>query len=292
MLRAGAVRSASLSGLQRAGALRAATRSARDAGRGLFGACTGTGGPQPQGISVEQPAPGAAENADAVRNALTGRQLLDLSSTANSSTRNTTRFCPGNRADRSEEFNGSSGFFPNDLTGTWAVLGAIRQADGTLAADVAFNADDSSFDLRAISIAIAPDGTVRRPAASASELQPGGDCTAARPDGRAENDTAAARSAAAQQLTGRRVDGGGAATDFCSGTRAVHREAGAVVLDGSWTLEWAASDAQGVVATMTLRAGSASRRLLVVLPASGQAQVQDLGAGTEARPATLGPAAC
>jgi hypothetical protein len=240
--------------------------------------------------------PGAAENAAAVRTALVGNQLLDLSSDVNSSTKNLTRFCADNRADRSEEFNRPDGFVNSDLTGTWAVMTALRQADGTLVADIAFTADDSTFDQRVITITIGTDGTVRRPAAKASELQTGGSCSSAQPDGVTENDTAAARSQALQQLTGRRVEESApsATADFCSSTRSVRRENGTLVLDGAWTVEWAVSSAQGVVATVTMKdaKASTSRRLAVAIAASGEAQVQDLATGADAKTATLGAAAC
>jgi endonuclease YncB( thermonuclease family) len=324
VLRAGAGRAARLSGLRRAATLRAASRSAWRLGRGVFGACdrdaggttpgggTGPAGPSPGvpaptapgsgGPGAPVPAPpaaggrGAAETAAAVRAALVGRQLLDLSSDASSSTRNTTRFCAGNRADRTEEFNGTSGFLRNELTGTWAVLGTLRQNDGSLIADVLFSADDGSFDPRVITISVSQDGTVRREGANASELQAGGPCAPAQPDGTLENDTAAARSEALQQLVGKRLEAadGSLTADFCSATRALQRERGAVVVDGPWTVEWAASAPQILVAALILEdeRSSASRRLLVVLPSAGQAQLQDLGAGEAAKPAALAAPRC
>jgi endonuclease YncB( thermonuclease family) len=311
VLRAGAGRVARLSGLRRAATLRAASRSAKELGRGLFGACdrdaggttpggdTGPGRPTPGVPAPGAPAPagdGAAETADAVRAALLGRQLLDLSSGASSSTRNTTRFCADNRADRTEEFNGTSGFFRNELTGTWAVLGTRRQNDASLFADVLFTADDGSFDPRVITISVSQDGTVRREGANASELQAGGSCAPGQPDGTLENDTAAARSRVLQQLVGKRVEAADASltADFCSATRSLQRERGAVVIDGPWSVEWAASAPQIMLAALALKdaRSSASRRLLVVLPSAGQAQLQNLGAGEAAKPAAVAVPSC
>jgi len=273
MLRAGNARRASVSRLSRAVALRAANNAARRARRGLFGRCV----PRPASL------PSPIEVATAVRNALAGKQLVDFTSTPRSSTRNTTTFCPGGRSDRTEDFTGQQSF-RNDLTGTWAVFDAVRQADGTLAAQISFLADDPSFDQRLIAVSVATDGTVRRSDANASELREGGPCSPSQAPAGFENDTPAARNAIAQALTGRRFDEGAAgSTDFCSAQRAIRREGGNPVVDGAWTVEWAVNGSTGTVGAIALADGDsrASRRLLFAIPTSGEPQVRNLGLGTD-----------
>ena len=276
-LRAGNARLASLSRLNRSGTLRNANAAARRARRGLFGRCVPAPAPAPA-------PPGPIEVANGVRNALAGKQLVDFTSTPRSSTRNTTRFCAGGRSDRTEDFTGEQSF-RNDLTGTWAVFDATRQADGTLLANISFLADDPSFDQRLIAVSVAPDGTVRRTDANASELQPGGACSPSRAPAGFENDTPAARSAIAQALTGRRFDEGAlGSTDFCSAQRALRREGGNVVVDGPWTVEWAlkgSSSTVGVIAIDDADSGASRRILFAILSSGAPPQVRNLGVGDD-----------
>lgn len=286
MLRAGNARRASLTRLDRAAALRSASNAADRADRGLYGRCV----PRPAGQ------PGAIEAANTVRNALAGKQLVDFTSTARSSTRNTTRFCAGGRSDRVENFTGESGSFRNDLTGTWAVFDTVRQADGSVVAQISFLADDPSFDQRLFPVSVAPDGTVRRTDANASELQAGAACSPSQAPAGFENDTPAARTAIAQALTGKRFDEGAqGSTDFCSAQRAVRREGGAAVVDGAWTVEWAlrgSTSTVGVIALDDADSGASRRLLFAILP-SGEAQVRNLGAFTDRNhAATQSAAAC
>jgi micrococcal nuclease len=276
MLRAGNARLGSLIRLNRSGTLRNASTAARRARRGLFGRCVPAPAPPPV-------PPSPIDVANAVRNALVGKQLVDFVSTPRSSTRNTTRFCAGGRSDRTEDFSGEQSF-RNDLTGTWAVFEATRQADGTLLANISFLADDPSFDQRLIPVTVAPDGTVRRSDANASELQPGGQCSPSRAPAGFENDTPAARSAIARALTGRRFDEGAlGSTDFCSAQRAIRREGGNAVVDGAWTVEWAVSGNTGTVGAIAIddADSAASRRFLFAIPPSGAPQVRNLGVGDD-----------
>ena len=174
---------------------------------------------------------------------------------------------------------------------------AARQADGTLLAQISFLADDPDFDQRLIAVSIAPDGTVRRVGANASELQPGGPCSPSQAPAGFENDTPAARSRVLSLLTGKRLDEGaaGGVNDFCSASRAIRREGGAVVVDGPWSVEWAVDSSSGTVGVLALSDSdsSASRRILVAIPTSGSPEVRNLGAGDDTNHnATLSGVTC
>ncbi len=307
MLERGAARPSRIDGLSRAGTLRRAARRAQDGRRGLVGRCNGPAGTPPPGGGTGGgtgggPAAGApgfdpVGTAARVRRALTGVELTDLSSTANTSTRNVTRFCAAGRADCEEEFL-AEGVTSNDpFTASWAVLHTELGPDGTLGAEVGVQGDDLERATRTLTLTIAPDGTVRR-AGVASQSRTGATCAPAQPRPGHQNDTAAARERLLTALTGRRLTAGGpaATTSFCPGAIGVREEAGGVTVRGVLAVEWAAHrDDQGTLGAVSITgAGGASRRMLVALVnTSPDAVVRDLGRAPDAgTPATIAAAAC
>lgn len=291
MLRAGAARASRLSGLSRASTLRSASRSAQDAGRGLFGACTAPA-PAPTPVPPTPAAPGPIENANAIRAALVGRQLVEFFSTARSSTRNTTTFCSGGRADRAESFTGEIGHVEDQFSGSWAVFAASREADGSLMGEIHFS-PDSGADARVFVVSVATDGTVRRTDAKASELNAGGACSPAQPSAGLENDTTSAHDQVRQTLVGKRVADGAGTLDFCSATRAIRREV-ATVVDGSWVVEWAGVDTGGYAGVIALKGTSTSRRFVLAgASQSPPSQLRDLSSlSAQAQTVTTAGAAC
>jgi endonuclease YncB( thermonuclease family) len=292
VLRAGAARPAGIDGLRKAGRLRSAASAAQGAGRGLFGACgaadpTGPGGPTTPAV------PGAVDNADRVRAALVGRQLVEFTSTARSSSRDTTRFCAGARTDRAESFTGEVGHVENEFHGSWNVFGIDRRPDGSLEAQIVLTYDDPSDGQKAFILVVGQDGAVTSPGVNASELQDGGGCAAAQQFGTLQNDTTAARDKVRQLLVSRRLVDGPMTTDFCSATRAIRREASAV-LDGTMTIESALVDDTGFAAAIALKGASGSRRFLVLGDPGGPPfQMRDLGVGTDtAHAVTTGAVSC
>lgn len=292
MLRAGAARAAGIDALRKAATLRSATNAAQGAGRGLFGACGGTGPTGPTGPAPPPP-PGPVDNADRVRKALIGSQLVEFISTAQSSSRNTTRFCDGMRTDRHESFTGQIGSVQNDFAGSWAILGIDARPDGSLDAQILLTYDDPSNGQKSINITLAGDGTVTEQGVNASELQAGGPCSPPQHVGQLQNDNAAAHQQVQQLLVGKRFIDGAMTTDFCTATRAIRRE-GATTIDGTMTLETALVDQSGFVGIVSLRGTSANRRFAVFGDPGGPPfQMRDLGTTTDvAHNVTTGAVSC
>jgi micrococcal nuclease len=294
LLRAGAARAAGIDSLRKAGSLRSATNAAQGAGRGLFGACGGTGPGGPTGPAPPPPPPpGPAENADRVRSALNGRQLVEFISTPRSSSRNTTRFCEGQRTDRLESFTGDIGHVENEFHGSWNVFGIDARPDGSLEAQLVLTYDNQSDGQKVFIVVVGADGSVTEPGVNASELQAGGACAPPQQVGQLQNDTPAAHQQVQQMLLNKRLVDGTMTTDFCSATRAIRRE-GTTTVDGTMTIDSALVDQTGFAASIAIRGATASRRFLVLGDPGGPPfQMRDLGTGSDsAHPVTTGAVSC
>ncbi len=299
VLRRGAVRLGSLTGVARASALRAAERSGRTARRGLHRSCRAASpdAETPLGPGPESDGPAAQERA--MRTALSGLELRDVATDTNSSTENVTRFCADGRAQRQEQtiFRNSpdQSLFTNE-SGSWAITNTARQADGSLAAEVLVRFDKASFETRTLPLLLGADGVVRMQGRAAQGAPSAVPCPGVVPDGTLDNDTPAARDGLLAALTGLRLSAAGRDSDFCPG-RITRREGGAVVAEGAPVVEWAVSDPTGQVGLLRVEdvARGTSRRVLVALPAGteGGPQIGELGRG-DAGPqaATRATAAC
>jgi endonuclease YncB( thermonuclease family) len=308
MLRTGNARLGGLTRVSRAAALRSAERAAREARRGLHGAC-GTGptapapttpapAPAPAPTVIGDPQPGPVPQADRIRTALAGRVLTQLTSDSNSSTRNDTNFCADGRVRRTEDFNASAsggGFSNVTFDGSWVVLDTKALADGSINSLVFIRPDDPAFDARTLSVTLRADGKVDSPFKATTQDSVAPTACSPPPAGApTENDTPAARSQFLTAIGGGRFEAGGRTTDICPGPRFVRREGGQVVADGTLVIEWALSNAQGRLGVLRVvdDARKTSRRMLIEFPSDGRVLVQEFARDDPGGAITKGVAVC
>lgn len=298
LLRRGGARLGALARVGRAASLRAAERTARAARRGLHGACGAAVTPAPSAPAPVPEVDGPAAQFREMRGALAGVRLVDVFTDTNSSTRNETRFCADGRSQRNEEFlsrDAGAGPVVSAEAGSWAVTNTVRQADGSLLAEVVVRADRPDFETRVLQVVRRTDGTVQL-ADRASQAQPDSTpCAPPAPQGGLDNDSATARDGLLAALTGARVTAGGRDSDICPGGRLVRREGGQVVADGAAVVEWAVADQTGRIGVLRVEDATRgrSRRILVALAAAGSLSVGELGRGNSGTtPATRGAPVC